>query len=239
MTVDDLYESMVSALETAGAASPYSADANEPDPRYKSYGVRMPGVKAIIKTHRKALRALSRDEAVALGTRLIQSGYGEQQTIAVTVLAPVIDYFSPDKFDELDALMRHVVGWSKVDGFCVNTLRDILFNHPTEMIALVQRWNADPDPWLRRMSVVIFVRKVAQSGQFTDVALACCDNLKFAPEDLVLKGVGWALKDLLRHDKERIVAYVKQLHADGVSGTVTRYALRDLSKVEREAILLG
>lgn len=238
MLVTDLYSTIVAALEAAGADSAYRADANEPDPRYKSYGVRMPGVKAIIKTQRKALRTLTRDETLALGRLLIQSGYGEQQTIAMHVLAPVTDYFTPEKFDELDRLMRYVVGWSKVDGFCLSTLKDVLLNYPDEMLQLVAKWNQDADMWLRRMSVVLFTRKVAESGTFNDAALAFCDKLKFAPEELVQKGVGWALKDLMRSDRERIIGYVQTLHAEGVSGTITRYALRDLDKETRNGILL-
>ena len=38
MNSDQLYTSMVAALEVAGQNSPYSADANEEDPRYKGAG---------------------------------------------------------------------------------------------------------------------------------------------------------------------------------------------------------
>lgn len=91
--------------------------------------------------------------------------------------------------------------------------------------------------WLRRMSVVIFTRKVAKSGQFTDIALEMCDNLIHAEEDLVQKGVGWALKDLMKADKDRILDYVRQLRRDKISSTITLYAIRDLKGQERKDFL--
>ena len=47
-SVEQIYDSIVAELVKAGAVSPYKADANEPDPRYKAYGVRREGRAAFI-----------------------------------------------------------------------------------------------------------------------------------------------------------------------------------------------
>ena len=235
--VDRLCELIVADLVVAGAASLYSADANEPDPRYKSYGVRADGKKQIIKTHRAAMRALTIDEKLALSHRLIKSRYGEQQSVALYLLESVVAYFTPEKFAELDELIRCLHGWSKIDSYTGSLLRDVLLAYPAEMETLVRQWNQDGDMWLRRASVVLFTRKIARSGQFNDLGLAMCDALVRDSEDLVLKGVGWALKDMMRSEKERVIEYVKQLRAQGVSSVVTLYAIRDLKGVERAAVL--
>ena len=235
--VTDLHKLIIADLELAGKSSLYSADANEPDPRYKSYGVRAQAKKEIFATHRQSIRALPRNQQVMLATALIQSGFGEQQDMGLFVLQKAPHYFSPERFSELDNLVRCLHGWSKVDGFTGSLLRDVLFRHPQEFLDVVRVWNSDPDMWLRRASVVLFTRKVAQSGQFNDFALEMCQTLIDAEEDLVRKGVGWALKDLMRSDKERIKAYVRQLRKQGVSGVITRYAIRDLKGVERAEFL--
>jgi 3-methyladenine DNA glycosylase AlkD len=56
-------------------------------------------------------------------------------------------------------------------------------------------------------------------------------------DDLVQKGVGWALKDCMRGDKERVLAYVKNLRRRGVPAVITLYAIRDLRGEERQAVL--
>lgn len=235
--VNSFYASIVRDLEIAGRESRYRADADEPDPRYKSYGVRAEGRKEIIRAHRKAIRGLQLDEQLELARMLIESEYGEQQSIALFILEPHHEYFSPEKFEQLDRMVRYLHGWSKIDSYTATLLRDVLFQHPDEFINLVRRWNQAEDLWLRRASVVLFTRKVAKSGQFNDVALEFCENLLYDPEVLVQKGVGWSLKDMMRSDKVRIIDYVVDLRTRGVSSVITLYAIKDIKGDERAKIL--
>jgi 3-methyladenine DNA glycosylase AlkD len=235
--VNNIYNSIVSDLETAGQDSRYRADADEPDPRYKSYGVRAAARKEIIRIHRKGIRSLQRQEQLELAWKLIESEYGEQQSIALFILEAHAEYISPSKFGQLDKYVRYFHGWSKIDSYTGSLLRDVLFRHPDEFINLVAQWNQDEDLWLRRASVVLFTRKVAKSGKFNDVALKFCENLLHDPEVIVQKGVGWSLKDLMRSDKERIIDYVIDLRARGVSSVITLYAIKDIKGKERAEIL--
>ncbi|MEM7114528.1 MAG: DNA alkylation repair protein [Chloroflexota bacterium] len=232
-----LYKSIVDDLITLGSVSPYKADANEPDPRYKSYGVRAAGKKQVIRTHRAAIRALSRAEKLALAHKLVQSRVGEQQSVALHILEQLVDHFTPGKFAELDSIVRCLHGWSKIDSYTGSLLRDVLLRHPTAMIDLVHQWNQAEDMWLRRTSVVLFTRKIARAGRFNDVAFEMCNKLLEAPEPLVQKGVGWCLKDMMHSDKARVIAYVKQLRAAGVPSTITLYAIKDLKGKERNDVL--
>ncbi len=168
---------------------------------------------------------------------MIESEFGEQQSLALFILEPHYGYFTPDRFGELDHYVRCLHGWSKIDSYTGSLLRNILFEHPDELLEVVDRWNGDPDLWLRRASVVLFTRKVARSGRFTDVALDFCEALLEDAEPLVKKGVGWALKDLMRSDKDRIIEYVIDLRSRGVSSLITLYAIKDLKGEERARVL--
>lgn len=235
--VSTLYHSILSDLEIVGRDSPYSADANEPDSRYKSYGVRAAGKKEIIKTHHQSIQGLQLNEKLDLARQLIESEYGEQQSIALYILEPIAGYFTPGRFDELDRYIRYLHGWSKIDAYTGSLLRDVLFRYPDNLVDLVSQWNHDDDLWLRRASVVLFTRKVAASGLFTDTALNFCENLIYDPEVMVQKGVGWSIKDLMRVEKDRIIDYVIDLRARGVSSVITLYAIKDLKGDERAKIL--
>ena len=91
--------------------------------------------------------------------------------------------------------------------------------------------------WKRRASVVIFTRKVGESGRFTKEALELCENLIWAKEDLVRKAVGWCLKDVMRGDKKKVLKYVKDLRKRGVPSIITSYAIRDLRGKHKAEIL--
>ena len=83
-----------------------------------------------------------------------------------------------------------------------------------------------------------FTRKGRRLGGATRRSpLDLCERLLDDPEDLVRKGVGWALKDLMRGDKTRVLAYVADLRRRGASAVITLYALRDLQGAERQAVL--
>ena len=85
--------------------------------------------------------------------------------------------------------------------------------------------------------MVTFVRKVAKSGEFTEEVIHLCENLIWDDEDIVKKGVGWALKDNLRSAPKRIFPYIKDLRRRGVPSTITLYAIRDLKGAKRQEIL--
>ena len=232
-----LQAQIASELETLGRSTPYAADANEPDPRYLGYGVRAPAMKQFIKAHRAELNALSQDAALDLARQLLLSGYGEQKTVALYLFDRHIDYFRPDRFVEVDTVFRSLHGWSKVDAYTGSFLKTLLRRFPEQVKTLLRSWNTDEDMWLRRASVVLFTRKVAAIPEHHDTALAFCERLKHDPEDLVRKGVGWCLKDLLKSDPERIIDYVIELRRQNVSSTITLYALRDVKGAKRKEIL--
>lgn len=237
MTVDDIHQTMRQELKSFALTSGYKQDADERDPNYKSYGVRIPQVRGIIKNHRKDILRLSHEDRLELAQRLISSELGEEQTIAFFVLESITDYFTPDQFHLLDEFMSHIFGWSKIDGFTGGFLPPILEKYPDQMIALVNKWNKSNNVWEKRASVVLFTRKIAKSGKYNDVALSLCNNLIHDNHDLVRKGVGWSLKDMMKSDKQRIIEYIKGLRTQNVSSVITLYAIKDLSPQERKAIL--
>jgi len=237
MNADDIYQSILRELKFCALNSTYKQDADERDPKYKSYGVRIPQVREIIKSHRQEILRLSHEARLELARKLIISEIGEQQTIAFFVLESMTVYFTPDKFHLLDEFISHMFGWSKIDGFCGGFLQMILEKYPEPLIALVKKWNKSNNVWEKRASVVLFTRKIAVSGKYNDIALSLCNNLVHDNHDLIRKGVGWALKDMMRSDKQRITEYVKDLRNQNVSSVITLYAMKDLSSEERREIL--
>ncbi|TVR56549.1 MAG: DNA alkylation repair protein [Spirochaetaceae bacterium] len=232
-----IHSSLVAALTVEGERSPYAADANEPDPRYLSYGVRAPAVRAVWRSHRDRIGSLPPLDRLELATLLIESGYGEQQTLGSSILELMPEVFTAKNLGLIDGFVHCLRGWSKVDTFATGILRILLSFHPDEMIDMCRSWNVDPDPWPRRTSVVIFTREVAESGRFTDIALEMCAPLARDPHMHVRKGVGWTLKDLMRADRERLIEYVRALRANGESNDIVLYAIKELDERTRQNIL--
>ena len=210
---------------------------NKPGDQYVAYGLKTPDLRRAWRPFRARLRVLPVGERLALAGRLLGTGIGELGHAGIHVLALGRDDLSPRHFRALDGLLDDFRGWSHVDDFCDSVLQPLLARYPEETLALLDGWTRSPNRWKRRSSVVAFTRKVGESGRHTDTVLAFGERLAWDAEDLVQKGVGWALKDNLRGDRERVLAYVKDLRRRGAPATVTLYAIRDLKGAERDAVL--
>lgn len=226
------------ALEAAADHRPPTPDRKfNKDDEFVAYGLKVPAWRAIMRSFRPRFRALSLEERLDLAEALFAEGEGWLGHSAIHVLALSSAELGPEHFERIDRMGESFTGWSHVDDVCISVLQPLLLRHRAKTLALLERWNRSPNRWKRRASVVAFVRKVGESGQFTEEALQLCENLVGDSEDLVRKGVGWALKDVMRGDRERVLVYVKDLRRRGVSATITLYAIRDLRGHEREEVL--
>jgi 3-methyladenine DNA glycosylase AlkC len=204
---------------------------------FKVYGVSTTQFDEMLKKYRDAFGRLRFEERMMLSKRFFESGYGGQMSFGIALLKLNVKDMKPDDFGVLEMVGDCLNNWGTVDGFCIEVLQPLLFKYPDEMLRLLRKWNEAESLWKRRASVVVFTRRVGASGRFTDEALELCDRLVWDKEDYVRKGVGWALKDVMRGDKKKVLKYVKGLRRRGVSAVVTLYAIRDLIGKERKAVL--
>ena len=236
--VEDLHRKIVGALEERAipgwATATHYYDKN---PDYVSYGLRAAAIDEVIRTFRQSLKGLALDERLYLAEELFKAGISEQASVGNYLLAISTEYLGPEHFEYLNRCVGQFHGWGSTDGFCIYVLQPLLLRHRDAVLRLLGEWNRSDNLWKRRASVVAFTRKAGASGEYVDDVLRLCENLIWDEEDLVQKGVGWALKDNLRGAKEKVVAYVKDLRARGVPSTITLYAIRDLKGQEREEVL--
>ncbi len=180
---------------------------------------------------------LNLDERIELARKLIKSGNSTILHIGIHLLRISRKELNQTHFKFFNECFDHITDWGNTDLFCSEILRPMLEKMPEKVIKLLRKWNKSENKWKRRASVVVFTRSTAKSGKFIDEALELCANLIWDEEDLVRKGVGWALKDNMRADKNRVIEYVKSLRRKGVSSTITLYATRDLKGEEKKEIL--
>jgi 3-methyladenine DNA glycosylase AlkD len=205
-----------------------------------SYGFNKSDMKEVYNRFDSPTCDLNLEENIQLAGKLIRSGNSTLIHIGIHLLGLRSEELNPTHFKFFDEYFNHFVGWGNVDHICTgksSVLGSMLERHPEEVIGLLRKWNRSDNRWKRRASVVVFTRRIAEDGRFIDEALNLCENLIWDEEDLVRKGVGWALKDNMRADKERVLCYVKSLRSRGVSSVVTLYAIRDLKGEERKEVL--
>lgn len=238
MKDDDLVRDIEQAIEeAAGGVRPQPETRYHKGDVYRSYGLRAPLFWEIMKRFRPRVLSLPPADRLRMAEELLTQHVGELGHAGIHILTLGVSDLSPDNFATLDRQIDHFRGWSHVDHFCGDVMQPLLWRYPQESIDLHRAWAAAENKWRRRASLVTFTRKVGESGQFTDQVLTLCDKLIWDPEDLVQKGVGWALKDNMRGSRDKVLEYVKTLRRMGVPSTITLYAIRDLKGEERQAVL--
>jgi 3-methyladenine DNA glycosylase AlkD len=236
--VGSLVAEIRAAIEAAAGHRPPSPERKfNKDDEFVAYGLKVPAWRAVLREWRPRFKALSLEERLQLAEALLADGEGWLGHTGIHVLALSVAQIGPQHYERLDRMADGFTGWSHVDDVCISVLQPLLRAYRAETLALLERWNRSPNRWKRRASVVAFVRKIGESGEYTEEALRLCENLVGDPEDLVRKGVGWALKDVMRGDRKRVLEYVKDLRRRGVSAVITLYAIRDLRGAERDEVL--
>lgn len=210
--------------------------------KFHKYEIHELGIEAsirhrILKQFKTKIKGLNCKEALILARKLYATKIEEFALSGNYVLQIKSDCLGVKQLPYLDKNLDYFKSWSTTDVFCTDILQSILLKNPKETINLLKKWNKSRNIWKRRASVVAFVRKIGENGKFTDTVLKLCGNLIYDKEDLVRKGVGWALKDNMRGNKEKVFVYVKNLRKKKISSTIILYAIRDLKTFERKEIL--
>ncbi|PIR46708.1 MAG: hypothetical protein COV07_02825, partial [Candidatus Vogelbacteria bacterium CG10_big_fil_rev_8_21_14_0_10_45_14] len=199
---------------------------------WRSLGIMAPIYRKIEQSFGDDLKALSKKEALALAKEIALSPYEEEKFMSVYVILQKIENIKPSDFKKLDYIISNLQSWSTIDEFSGRVMQELLKMYPKDTEKCLRKWNKNKNMWKRRASVVAFTRRAGESGKYTKLGLFLCDNLKHATEDMVQKGVGWALKDMMRGDKKAVLAFVKKLRREQISSTIILYAIRDLRGLE-------
>lgn len=204
---------------------------------YLSYGLKASEFRKIMKEFQPQFLKLTFQDRMDLAEQLIQEHIGETGHVGLHILTLNEKDLGPQHFAYLDGLPEHFRSWSHVDHLSLGVIQPLLWRYRKETLELLGEWTRSPLKWKRRASVVPFVRKAAKSAEFTKEVILLCENLIWDKEDIVQKGVGWALKDNLRSAPGNILPYIKGLRQKGVPSTITLYAIRDLKGEHRQKVL--
>jgi 3-methyladenine DNA glycosylase AlkD len=118
---------------------------------------------------------------------------------------------------------RDLASWDAVDGFG-RTLVGLAWVRGQASDALVEQWTRSPDLWLRRLALVATVglNSPGDGGQGDPRrTLLVCAALLDDREDMVVKALSWALRELSKRDRGAAEAFLAQ-HAVSLAPRVKR-----------------
>jgi 3-methyladenine DNA glycosylase AlkD len=168
-------------------------------------GVRRPEVRRIARAAAGELP--TGDEAMIGTVRELwdEAEYAEDRYAAQDLLGLRWAYGRMDLVDLHRQMALTGAWWDHVDEVA-HRIADLVATHPAEMRPVLLAWSVDPSMWLRRLAIL------AQLGHRDrvdrELLTAVIEPNVGDPEFFVRKAIGWALREVARHDPEWVRAFV-------------------------------
>jgi 3-methyladenine DNA glycosylase AlkD len=123
----------------------------------------------------------------------------------------------------LERLGRVLASWQHTDTFAPY-LAGVAWRQGQIEDAVVDKWAASEDVWWRRAALVctIALNTRARGGKGdTERTLGVCRLLVTDGEDMVVKAMSWALRELIVHDEGAVRAFIEE-HEKALAARVKR-----------------
>jgi 3-methyladenine DNA glycosylase AlkD len=157
-------------------------------------------------------------DALALAARLFMRSEWRYMWMAVTIFQKHPTARDKIDWEYLEPLGNRMDSWGLVDAFA--SLAGPAWREGHIGDERVMGWTRSENRWWRRAALVCTVflnRKTLGGGGDTPRTLAVCKALAAERDDMVVKGLSWALRDLSKRDRDAVVVFFKEhereLHA--------------------------
>ena len=155
---------------------------------------------------------------LALALKLLVRGGWPQRCVAYELVSHHKPTLASLGQRELEGLGKNLDSWGAVDTFACY-LSGPAWRDGQIPDALVHQWARSPDRWWRRAALVSTV-PLSRSGHSRQT-LRVCRMLSADRDDMVVKALSWALRELARRDPESVVDFLAR-HSQALAARVLR-----------------
>ena len=165
---------------------------------------------------------LSDEEAMELAARLFMMNEWRYIWPAVVIFKKHPTARTKTNWKYLEPLGNRMDSWGLVDAF--TAIAGPAWREGLLSDTRVMRWTRSKNRWWRRAALVctVFLNRKAQGGTGdTPRTLMVCEALVSDRDDMVIKGMSWALRDLLKRDRQAVEQFL-EAHENELAALVKR-----------------
>lgn len=220
---------VLKAVEKLGDAERQELRQSNHPTSLRVIGATAPDLGAIETDLSRRLRDVPANQVVELAKALVVFGVLECQQIAYQILGHHEAAASSLGLGDIEALGSGLDNWVSVDSFALRVAGPAWREEriPDDVI---HRWANSEDRWWRRAALVCTVALNQRATEVTGEpirTLSVCRILAGDHDDMVVKGLSWALRELLRRDPESVVGFLAG-HDDVLAARVKREVRRKI-----------
>jgi 3-methyladenine DNA glycosylase AlkD len=189
----------------------------------KILGVPVPAMRRVMKDVKRKLEAESANAVLAVGRGLVGTNVSEAGIVAYELVASRSDALERVGEREILRLGRGLDNWAAVDAFSV-VLLGPAWRRRQIKDAFIVGWARSRDRWRRRAAVVatVALNQRSRGGEGDPKrTLRICELVARDQDDMVAKGLSWALRALSVRDPKAVRGFLKK-HGDTLPARVRR-----------------
>jgi 3-methyladenine DNA glycosylase AlkD len=178
-------------------------------------------MREIRRRYSKTLGGKDPQYVFGMADLLLESG--KYRWIAYELIREHQGAFQALDKEKLEDLGQGINSWSSVDSFS-RTLSGPAWREGLISQETIHEWAQSDDRWWRRAALVSTVAlNVRSRGGKGDVerTLAICERLAADDNDMVVKALSWALRELIVHDPNAVERFIIE-HEDVLAARVLR-----------------
>jgi 3-methyladenine DNA glycosylase AlkD len=167
-------------------------------------------VRSIQRECSRALKGKPAADVLKFARRLIHGGDWQERLIAWESLAAHRAAFGLVNDELVEAMAENLSDWGSIDLYGV-TIVGTAWNRGQVTDAKIVSWAKSPDRWRRRLALVATVPLNAKSrGGVGDTrrTLRICRLLLDDRDDMVVKAMSWALRELAKRNPKDVDAFL-------------------------------
>ncbi|HET8666659.1 MAG TPA: DNA alkylation repair protein [Terriglobales bacterium] len=162
--------------------------------------------KVATRFRRALLHDCGRDYMVQVADDLFQGDVLEEKALAVYLLQKSVADFGNKDFHLFESWLDRVSSWADHDALVSYLIGPMIAQEPSR-VKIVFRWAQSKDRWHRRAACVALLRG-NRKQMFFDETARLTRMLLTDEDDIVLKGLGWLLRESAKYNREATVPFL-------------------------------
>jgi 3-methyladenine DNA glycosylase AlkD len=202
---------------------------------WRFYGVKTPVMRKIARSVLKKYPEMTKEELTKLVTKLWESEWHEEKSIAIMLLHSHEKLLTIDDLSAVEWMVDTATGWDHLDEIALRVMGPMV-ERDNNVWNKVIGWMESENFWKRR-SVILCQIPQFRKGRGDLKTFARLTESQFDERDdwdkeerfFIRKAIGWALRELCKAKPDWVVEFVNN-NRDKMSGLTYREATRRLGE---------
>jgi len=218
MTTTEQVKSILSDLEQYSNPERKKKIAIDHPTLMQVLGLKVPDQRQVIKRWRKTLSGFTERQWIELSIGLVNTDILECQQVAFEFLWKNKKALQALTVEEILMLGKNLDNWVSVDMYCM-CITGFSWRTGKLQDEIIKQWAGQESRWIRRTALVSTVplNLRARGGKgYVERTLAICRLLVNDYDDMIVKAMSWALRELSKSDRQAVIGFLEdyqdQLH---------------------------